>query len=234
MHVSCPMVLVINPIASSFKRRRRRRGAGTSNDGAGGTDGNGNDRATVAMDDAGEAVAGDGGGCGDFVGRRSRDCGRHWQQQPAHRSTWNTMVACRSSSSPKWKLMANINPSHTSCSSNAQWDHKQFWNRISFNFMQLWFTQENFFYTWSCTYSSDFDTCNRVLKTISEKIWPQLLLHPKWLLPSLVLLAGFFACSCTITTAHCRYLLVEVNLATWKIQEPPIRLTIHTKSNSIE
>ena len=72
------MVLVINPIASSFKRRRRRRGAGTSNDGAGGTDGNGNDRATVAMDDAGEAVAGD---CGDFVGRRSRDCGRHWQQQ---------------------------------------------------------------------------------------------------------------------------------------------------------
>ena len=163
MHVSCPMVLVINPIASSSDADD---GAG-----AGSNDGNGNHRATVAMDDAGEAVA-VAGDCGDFVGRRSRDCGRHWQQQPAHRSTWNAMVACRSSSSPKWKLMANINPSHTSCSSNAQWDHKQFWNRISFNFMQLWFTQENFFYTWSCTYSSDFDTCNRVLKTISEKIWP--------------------------------------------------------------
>ena len=55
MHVSCPMVLVINPIASSSDGDD---GAGTSNDGAGNNDGNGNDRATVAMDDAGEAVAG--------------------------------------------------------------------------------------------------------------------------------------------------------------------------------
>ena len=75
MHVSCPMVLVINPIASSS------RVGGDGDDGAGSNDGNGNDRATVAMDDVGEAVAGNCGGCGDFVGRRSRDCGRHWQQQ---------------------------------------------------------------------------------------------------------------------------------------------------------
>ena len=85
MHVSCPMVLVINPIASSTTLATARavgRGAGRG----------------------AAAAAGGGGG---FVERRSRDCGRHWQKQE-HRSTWNAMVACRSSSSPKWKLMANI------------------------------------------------------------------------------------------------------------------------------
>jgi hypothetical protein len=66
------MVLVINPIASSSDGDD---GAGTSNDGAGSNDGNGNDRTTVPMDDAGEAVAGD--GCGDVGGGRSRDCGSH-------------------------------------------------------------------------------------------------------------------------------------------------------------
>ena len=74
MHVSCPMVLVINPIASSSSAGDG--GDDGSNDGAGSNDGNGNDRTTVPMDDAGEAVAGD--GCGDYVGRRSRDCGSHW------------------------------------------------------------------------------------------------------------------------------------------------------------
>ena len=113
MHVSCPMVLVINPIASSSSDGGDD-GAG-SNDGTGSNDGNGTDRATVTMDDAGEAVAGAaaaatslGGGVEIVVVIGSSN---------AHRSTWNAMVACRSSSSPKWKLMANINPSHTSCSS---------------------------------------------------------------------------------------------------------------------
>ena len=126
MHVSCPMVLVINPIASS---------SSDGDDGAGtGNDSNGNDRATVAMDDAGEVVAGNCGGCGDFVGRRSRDCGRHWQQQHSpfnlerHGSMQIIFIAQvetygQYQSKPPHQLLLSL--SNSACS-NAQWDHKQF------------------------------------------------------------------------------------------------------------
>jgi len=207
MHVSCPMVLVINPIASSSSDGDD--GAGTSNDGAGSDDGNGNDRATVAMDDAGEAVAGDCSGCGgDFVGRRSRDCGRHWQQQRSpfnlerHGSMQIIFIAQvetygQYQSKPHQLLVYPLRlPMHNGTTNNYEIEFHVFHATVIF-------TQENFPILEVVLYYSDFD---RVLKTISEKdLAPLLLSHPKCLLPSLVLLAGFFACSCTITTAHSRY-----------------------------
>jgi len=217
MHVSCPMVLVINPIASSSD----------ADDGACSNDGNGNHRATVAMDDAGEAVAGD---CGDFVGRRSRDCGRHWQQQRSpfnlerHGSMQIIFIAQVETYGQYQSKPHQLLPMHNGTTNNSEIEFHVISCNCDFH--------KKTFYTWSCTCSSVFDI--EFWKRFQKRFGP--IVAPSEMFVAVFSFAGWLLCL-LMHNNYCTlywYLLVEVNMAKWKIQEPPIRLTIHTKSNSIQ